>query len=59
MSKLEKVVMIFDDKVRIIDGKDAELYQKHMQNLMAWASKQELNPFDKEVITIKEYEPKK
>ena len=30
--------MIYDDKVKVIEGADAELFQKHMSNLHKWGA---------------------
>ena len=40
MSKLERIIMVFDNKVKIVEGPEAEKYQKQMKNILEWAGQQ-------------------
>lgn len=59
MSKLLKVIEIFDDKVQVIQGEEAEKWDDHCTGLAVFAQVHNANPFENDPVNweVTKYSP--
>lgn len=53
MSKIEKIIMVYDDKVKVMSGSEAEKYIENVKFLMKLGTTNHVDPFTDDPVDIK------